>query len=316
LKGLEPPLPPWHNRFPLTAEEAARVVATDVPELAPCTAEHLGEGWDYATFRVDHEWVFRFPKRRQAGRALLREVRTLRELRATAELPLAVPAYRWVIETSRAFPAPYAGYAFLPGLPLLSLDAGAVDVEAVGRTLGAFLGRLHASAPSARPRIAPDDFAAYFADFRADFAAVEDALPAALAGACRVLLANAPMRWRGPAVFVHGDLGAEHVLCEPNGRPTAVIDWGDAGWGNPLGDFVGLWAWGGDAAAGAALAAAGRTLYAGEWQRLRLWGACYALGTFRYGYKDGQEALTRPALEWLARMERTGQLHDPGRCDA
>jgi aminoglycoside phosphotransferase (APT) family kinase protein len=315
LKGLEAPLPPWHNRFPLTATEAARIVGHDVPDLAPCRAEALGEGWDYATFRVDHDWVFRFPKRHQAGRALLREVATLRRLRATIELPLATPDYRWLIEKSRGFPTPYAGYGFLPGLPLLEVGVDGADVTAVGAMVGDCLARIHASAPGAPPHAVADDFAAYFDAFRADLDAVEEALPKALADACRRLLATPPAPWRGPPTFVHGDLGAEHVLCDARGRPTAIIDWGDAGWGNPLGDFVGIWAWGGDAAVRAACASADRVLDDAEWRRLRTWGACYAIGTFHYGYKTGETVLTRAALEWLARMERFGQLRDPGHRD-
>ena len=39
--------------------------------------------------------------------------------------------------------------------------------------------------------------------------------------------------------FVHNDLHAMNVMCTPAGALLALIDWGDAGWGDPTLDFVG-----------------------------------------------------------------------------
>jgi hypothetical protein len=48
-----------------------------------------------------------------------------------------------------------------------------------------------------------------------------------------------------PRVFTHNDLHAANTMVDPgNLELTAVIDWGDAGWGDPVSDFeaVPLWA--------------------------------------------------------------------------
>lgn len=37
--------------------------------------------------------------------------------------------------------------------------------------------------------------------------------------------------------FVHGDVHDENVMCSPAGDFSALIDWGDAGWGDPAIDF-------------------------------------------------------------------------------
>jgi aminoglycoside phosphotransferase (APT) family kinase protein len=37
--------------------------------------------------------------------------------------------------------------------------------------------------------------------------------------------------------FVHNDLHEMNVMCTPDGRLLALIDWGDAGWGDPALDF-------------------------------------------------------------------------------
>jgi aminoglycoside phosphotransferase (APT) family kinase protein len=44
---------------------------------------------------------------------------------------------------------------------------------------------------------------------------------------------------RGERYFVHNDLHEMNVMCTRAGGLLALIDWGDAGWGDPALDFVG-----------------------------------------------------------------------------
>jgi YD repeat-containing protein len=40
--------------------------------------------------------------------------------------------------------------------------------------------------------------------------------------------------------FTHGDLHTMNVMCDAAGRLVAIIDWGDAGWNDPMSDFAGM----------------------------------------------------------------------------
>jgi aminoglycoside phosphotransferase (APT) family kinase protein len=40
--------------------------------------------------------------------------------------------------------------------------------------------------------------------------------------------------------FLHNDIHAMNVMCSPAGELLAILDWGDAGWGDPALDFVGI----------------------------------------------------------------------------
>lgn len=40
-----------------------------------------------------------------------------------------------------------------------------------------------------------------------------------------------------PTAFTHGDVHQLNVMCDLGGRLLALIDWGDAGWGDPMLDF-------------------------------------------------------------------------------
>ena len=205
----------------------------------------------------------------------------------------------------------------LRGDALIDCPADAIDRLEIGRQLGGFLARVHAAAPTRAPRIYHDSFPADVIAFRRELDEANEALPTPIASACERLFAHAPSPDTRPPRFHHGDLGVEHILVDRDrNRITAIIDWGDAGWGNPVGDLVGLWAWGGDTAVRAALAACDQQLSRGDWARLRLWGVAYAIGSAYYGYKDHRDPLHATALGWLERMFCAGQLADPGTPDA
>ena len=40
--------------------------------------------------------------------------------------------------------------------------------------------------------------------------------------------------------FIHGDVHSMNVMCTPDGELLAIIDWGDAGWGDPAMDFAAI----------------------------------------------------------------------------
>jgi aminoglycoside phosphotransferase (APT) family kinase protein len=44
----------------------------------------------------------------------------------------------------------------------------------------------------------------------------------------------------GAIRFIHNDIHDRNVLCSPAGDLLAVIDWGDAGWGDPTLDFASI----------------------------------------------------------------------------
>jgi aminoglycoside phosphotransferase (APT) family kinase protein len=324
-----PPSPalrlPWQAEYALDVDTVRATLARELPDFVVDSVRPLGEGFDFTTFVVGEEWVFRFAKRRQTARTLAREIALLDALAAELErapgtegASLAIPAYRYRCAPALSHPPAFGAYRMLPGEPLLGVPAAALDRRAIGATLGGWLRTVHAAAPLPPPPArTPDHFANCIDEYRSLCTHCRAHLPVVIADALAALLAEPPPPFTGPTRFCHADLGVEHVLVDrTNGRVTAVIDWGDAGWDDPLGDFVGLWAWGGDAAVEAALAHYGRTLGADEWRRLRLRGACYGLGMIHYGVFDQRPLEARFGRAILSRMHAAGQLEDTGRPDA
>jgi aminoglycoside phosphotransferase (APT) family kinase protein len=309
------PALPWHDAHPLDAHDVAAIVAADFPEFRDAAVTPLGDGWDFKVFLLDDTWAFRFPKRRQCVRILEREMALLDALAAKLPTsPVDFPHYRYRVREPLRFALPYGGYRHLPGTPLIDNRAEGTDPFAIGAQLGEFLRTLQRAAPLPRPRTYRDQIAADLLAIRAELDAVAAVLPAHITTASRALLTRVPPPDDDAVCFQHDDLGAEHILIECGGI-SAIIDWGDAGWGHPVADAVGLWAWGGDLAVNGALTTWQRTLTRGDWARLRLRGAAYAIGSAYYGYKAQRDALYATALGWLERMYQAGQLFDPAAPD-
>ena len=305
---------PWHNEYPLTADDVADIIDGDLPDLAATSARYFAEGWDFAVFAVETRrktWLFRFPKRGECVGRLEVEYTTLDALRpALAGGGVQLPNYLHRVARPGKFPLPYGGYELLPGQPLMSLGAHQVDPVAIGTSLGAALRTIQASRPWPAPPVYRDRFRSHDVDFRRELDAVASVLPGELVQAMTHLMAQPEPPFEGPPRFTHADLGTEHILVDPAGMPTAIIDWGDAEWGDPRADLVGLWAWGGDGVVTAALDSADLPFDDDDWARLRYRGACICVGQAYYGHRSGREKLLDAAVSWLRRMYENGQLAD------
>jgi aminoglycoside phosphotransferase (APT) family kinase protein len=115
--------------------------------------------------------------------------------------------------------------------------------EQVWHDIGRELARLHDAI-----RVCPDpqgylDTPGYEPDLEpvVDRLVSAGAAPPAVTREIRVLLERLAPHVRAGSqsrCFVHNDLHEMNVMCSPDGRLLALLDWGDAGWGDPVLDFV------------------------------------------------------------------------------
>jgi aminoglycoside phosphotransferase (APT) family kinase protein len=233
----------WEPERVVDVGQASSLIAEQFPALAPVDACPLGTGWDNTAFRINDEWVFRFPRRSVAVPLLEREIRLLPAVAPT--LPLAIPVPELVGRPSGAYPWPFAGYRHLGGRTACSAALTDSARAATARELGEFLRCLHAfpvdrAAGLGAPgdELGRTDVAARSAKARSALAELEGV--GVLSGEERQrlerLIEGQPAVKAMPRVLLHGDLYARHLIVEGT-RLVGVIDWGDVHLGHPAVDL-------------------------------------------------------------------------------
>ena len=234
----------WDPERIVDEDRARELIAAQFPELAHVDIRQLAAGWDNTVHLVEGRWAFRFPRRKIAVPGVAREIDTLGRL--APHLPLPIPEPRFIGAPSDSFDWPWFGAPYLPGRELAEAGLADEQREAIGAGVGAFLRALHDGGLMARigPSLPVDplrraDMPYRVASARERLDGLEAARLWAPNSAVPRLLRDAenlppPSR----TVVLHGDLHVRHVLVDPEGRPTGVIDWGDACAGDPSVDLA------------------------------------------------------------------------------
>ncbi len=296
---------PWTPEREVSTDEAAALIRSQFPDI-PCTKiAHLGEGWDFFVFVVDEEIAFRFPKKAIVDQCAERELLLLDRL--PADLPIAVPRPLYRGQPGNAYPWHFWGYRMLVGEPLPYVRIPEPRKLYIAERVGEFLGILHATDGEGLPLSVwdTDDDAPPHFEVRALLEATREVYPAPLFRRCTEYLSSpdyVPRDYTGERKQIHADLLADHILVDPKSFVlTGIIDWGDATAGDPAGDFVGIWMWGGDAALEAALAAYSGKLDPGARRRIRHRGTLIAMEDVHYATKTQRPELLQAGLATLER---------------
>ena len=157
------------------------------------------------------------------------------EVAALHGAPVPVPALLWW-----RFGTPSVlALAAVAGRPLGALGDERVAPPSAWTAAGAMARRLHRSPVPAglRDWFALHGLAGWIDSMRGWLLAETPIAPALVRE--RAAFAHEHLDHRQvELVFTHGDLQAEHVLVDDDGAITGVIDWGDAGLGDPLYDLA------------------------------------------------------------------------------
>lgn len=292
----------------LTTRRVTEIVRRQFPEISAIEVSWLGAGYDSTAFDVDHEWVFRFPMRRDVEQQLLLELTVLPILAPLA--PLRVPAFCFHGTPSELFPFHFGGYPRIGGIPAILAGASTLQLDDVAPAIGRFLSWLHAFAPAeaARlgvPRVAIETVIRDARDASiADFANVERAVAGGPPRAWLTFLEQGPQGGSdadpGPVV-VHGDLAAEHVLYDPDAEAiTGVIDWSEIAITDASADLAALFHWGGPRFADAVLAHYDGAVHAPMLARARYLAACRGVLDVTFGLEKGRPEYVDAGLRALA----------------
>lgn len=217
----------WSVEEHVDEERARQLVRTRFQEVAADEVTLVSEGWDYAVYRVDGEWAFRFPRREVVVPGTEREIAVLPAV--AARLPVGVPAPVFVGRPGDDFPWPFYGARYLEG------------VEATGRrvdaaALGAALHVLHApeTLGAVGDGLPVDPLGRVDMTVRLPRLAELGVDAPALVAAARAL---------PPAshtAVCHGDLHMRQLLVDGHAL-TGIVDWVDVCRSDPAVDLSVAW---------------------------------------------------------------------------
>ncbi|MCA9314973.1 MAG: phosphotransferase [Planctomycetes bacterium] len=225
------PRRPWAEEIALSEPVARAAIEAAFPDLAPAQLTPLAPGWDHHIWRVNEQYVFRFPRRHMAIPTLEAEAAILPVL--ANRLPLEVPRLCFHGEPGHGVSTPFVGLSWIAGSTACRFDASEEQRAVWAAPLGRFLRALH---DTPVPANAPGD-TIHRADFvrRTPMTCARLGELASSTGDARARSALARFEAidptglpPAPPRLVHGDLYPRHVVVDDAGALAGVIDWGDA----------------------------------------------------------------------------------------
>jgi aminoglycoside phosphotransferase (APT) family kinase protein len=270
-----------------------RLVAGQFPEWAGLPIEHVfPRGTDNANYRLGVDKLVRLPRRADKVEGLERELEWLPRL--AEQLPLAIPEALGRGEPAEGFPFPWAVLTWLEGE---NVAVGEIrDPEQTAVELAELILALRAvDATDAPPGLRRGTLSELDGWVRAQAAKVPAGYDVeGLLGAWEETL-DVPA-WDGPATWCHCDLDLRNVVFL-DGRPSAVLDWGWAGAGDPASDAATAW----KVLPAEAREAFWQALGADEAEiaRSRGWTLLQCAGALSYYTPENNPALYFEAERWL-----------------
>lgn len=219
----------WTPERETTPEQARELLTAHFPELGPVRLEPVGVGWDNVVYRVNQEWLFRFPQRQIAVEGVEREIACLPYL--ADRLPgVPRPAFTGL---DRGWP--FFGYRPIPGREACELPE--LDRSLLLEPLADFLRRLHS--PETALELPVDPLGRLSWERR--LPRIRTMLERLEPGSSRFeeVLRDLTNPTETPAV-VHGDLHFRHLMLDETGL-RGVIDWGDLHRNDPAIDLHLAW---------------------------------------------------------------------------
>jgi aminoglycoside phosphotransferase (APT) family kinase protein len=215
-----------------------RLLAAQFPQWADLPLELVASaGWDNTIYRLDTDLAVRLPRRRIGARHVENEHRWLPVL--APRLPLPTPVPLGMGEPGEGYPWHWTVSPWLAGD--IAAVAPVADLRQAAILLAEFVAALWkidpAGGPSSRFRDVP--LSGHDETARAAIEALRNEIDPGLATAAWERAVAAPA-WRGPAVWMHGDLHPANLLVQ-NGQLSAVIDFGLLAVGDPACDLMVAW---------------------------------------------------------------------------
>lgn len=231
-----------------TIETYTARIQRSFPLIAIRTVVPITRGWDSFVLEINDELIFRFAMREDVEVRFRKEIQLLPVLEQALSTP--IPHFDYIGRGDTEHPYSFVGYHRLEGTPLENESISDEQLTALAPALGKFLSELHRFPTQQAAQLGVENCTAaqWREMYRERYIDIQQRVLPLLDAELRT---QSEQLWEGfldtktnftfQPVFIHGDLGCEHIFCDPaHACLTGVIDWGDSIIGDPALDFVGL----------------------------------------------------------------------------
>jgi len=226
----------------IDASLVGRLVAAQFPQWADLAIRPVEfGGWDNRTFHLGARMTARLPSAAPYAAQVEKEHQWLPRL--APSLPLAIPVSLAMGAPAEGYPWPWSIYRWLDGET--ASRAPGLDLGRCATALAQFLLALQRIEAAGGPAAGAHNFhrggplTIYDTQTRRAIVTLGDRIDADAVTAVWEAALAAP--WRGPPVWLHGDVAAGNLLVDADGRLTAIIDFGCSGVGDPACDLAIAW---------------------------------------------------------------------------
>jgi len=214
-------------------ENFCAIIRRNFPDINIQSIQVLGEGRMSIAFLVNEQWVFRFPKNKEAGKDLEKEIKMMPKL--AEQITIAIPRFQYVGKQDNGLP--FVGYKMLPGellgeeefpsLPITEQRLIASQIAKFMKELGAF------PVDNARQLGVPEvDLCKKFTNLFEQvkeivFPFIEPDIRKYVTSRFQMYFNRLDNFNYSPAL-IHADLSPDHYVIDPKERNlTGIIDFGD-----------------------------------------------------------------------------------------
>jgi aminoglycoside 2''-phosphotransferase len=291
------------------------LIQHNFPDVVVRTAVPITRGWDSFVLEVNDELIFRFALREDVEVRFQKEIHLLPVLEQALSTP--IPHFDYIGRGDTEHPYTFVGYRRLEGTLLEDENITEAQLSTLAHAIGTFLSELHRfpTQQAAQSGVAGCTPARWREMYRKRYIDIQQRVFPLLDVDLRTQsehlwedFLDTETHFTFQPVFIHGDLGCEHIFCDPeHGRLLGVIDWGDSMIGDAALDFVGLH-WGhGQAFTESVLANYQGTIDGTFWQRMDFYLRYRPYSELLYGAYSGNKQILVQGKAGLQAMFRPSQ---------
>ena len=225
----------------ITGEVVSCLVSEQFPQWAGLDVRAVAlDGWDNTTFRLGAQMSVRLPSHERYVYQIDKEHQWLPVLAEHLPVPIPRPLARG--RPGCGFPRPWSVYGWLDGEP--APIVGLTDHDRLADDLARFLSALHEIDTTGGPSPGLHSFnrggpvSVWDDQTRKAIDELDGELD--VDGAVRAWQAALATEWKGPDVWVHGDVTGSNLLLRDD-HLCGVIDFGCAAVGDPACDLTAAW---------------------------------------------------------------------------